>query len=226
MRMHHAGLVIAIAACGTNPAPGDGTPPPPSDNPIDVAIWPRLVASGLTDLPVASNAELCRRVSLDLTGVTPDANDIASICMDKTPEQMARGFLASPRFRDVERRFWIRRIGADPTEVMADHLKDADRIFEAAADGAIGYDDLVAQLLARPILTINRPVPAGNDPTPTVKKIFQLFLGRLPSQDELDDYANLLRPWLRRSEDRYDLGYGYYVDLAVLDPNACMDPVL
>ncbi len=199
---------------------------PPSKNPIDVAIWPRMIADGTTDLVPASTAELCRRVSLDLIGIVPTAQLEASLCTGKTPEQIVRAFLAHPRFVEVERRFWIRRIGADPTTVMADHLDDADRILDAAAAGELGYDDLAAALLAHPILTINRAVAAGNDVTTTVERIFDLFLGRLPSPAEVADYANLLRPWRRTGEGRYDAGYAYYPLMAQLVPWACKDPVL
>src|SRR5438270_171870 len=157
-------VTAALAACGNDSvstAPPQ-VPPPPSDNPIDVAIWPRLVAAGTTTLTPASPQELCRRMALDLIGVAPSTDEIAANCTGKTPEQMARAFLASPRFRDIERRFWIRRIGADPTTLMADHLADADRLFYALADGTLGYDDFAAQLLAHPIMTIDRPVAAGN----------------------------------------------------------------
>jgi hypothetical protein len=221
-------LLLAIAACGSDSRPpvDDTTPRPPSDNPIDVAIWPRLVASGLTDLPHASTDELCRRIALDLTGIGPSADERAMICDGHDAEAIARAFMATPRFREIERRFWIRRLGADPTAMMADHIVDADRLFVAAADGTLAYDELVAKLLAHPIMTINRSVAAGDDVTPTIDRTFRTFLGRSPSTAEVAEYASLIRPWRRRHEDRYNLGYGYYVYLAALDPNACNDPVL
>ena len=114
-------------------------------------------------------------MALDLIGAAPTPDEIAANCTGKTPAQMARAFLASPRFRDVERRFWIRRIGTDPTTAMADHIVDADQLFFAIA-GGIAYDDFVARLLAHPIMTIDRPVAAKGDVTPTVIRIFQTVL--------------------------------------------------
>lgn len=226
-------LIAAIAVAGaaaacSDPPPGpiEPPPPPPSDNPIDVAIWPRLIADHLTELPPASTDELCRRVALDLVGVAPDADETTANCTGKTAEQIVRAYLADPRFVAIERRYWIRRIGADPTAMMADHIADADHVLDDAATGAIGYDDMVARLLARPIMTINRPIAAGNDVAPTVQIIFKLFLGRAASADEVADYANLLRPWTRRDEDRYDKGYSYYVSPAALIPDVCHDPVV
>ena len=226
--MRTAVVLFAVAACGWDKRPSEDETqtPPPSNNPIDVAIWPRMVASGLTELPKASTDELCHRMALDLIGVVPSADERATICDGKTAEQIARGFMALPRFRATERRFWIRRIGADPTALMADHIRDADRLYDSAADGVLGYDELVVRLLAHPVMTINRPVAAGSDVKPTIQHIFRTFLGRSASAAEVLDYANLLRPWQRRFEDRYDLGYGYYVHPAALDPRACRDPLL
>jgi hypothetical protein len=185
-----------------------------------------MVTAGTTNLVPASNQELCRRMALDLIGEAPSQDEIAANCTGKTPEQMARAFMASPRFGDVERRFWVQRIGSDPTTIMADNIADADRMYYALANGTLGYDDFVAQMLAHPVTTTARPVAAGDDVTNTVQRIFKTFLGRSPAVAEIADYANLLRPWLRRFEDRYNLGYGYYTYPAAIDPNACQDPVL
>lgn len=227
MGIRTALAVAVVSACSVSSDPVEPLPPPPpSDNPIDVAIWPRLVGAGFTDLTPAPTDELCRRIALDLTGVIPDAGEVATLCTGKSPEQIVRGFMALPRFRATERRFWIRRLGADPTAMMADHILDADRILDAAADGTIGYHDLVAQLVAHPIMTVHRSAAEGDDVTTTVLHVFETFLGRAPAATEAEDFANLLRPWRRRFEDRYDLGYSYYVRMAALDPGACRDPVL
>src|SRR5690242_14800165 len=81
MRNTFALLVVFAIGCNHsgakvagNPPPGTGgngsspdggaLPPPPSSNPIDVAIWPRALAAGITHYTPASTTELCRRVSL------------------------------------------------------------------------------------------------------------------------------------------------------------------
>ncbi|HVV84733.1 MAG TPA: DUF1549 domain-containing protein [Kofleriaceae bacterium] len=225
---------LAVAACddgGTSTVtPPPEPPPPPSQNVIDVAIWPRMIADGLTNLTPASPEELCRRMSLDLTGRTPTADEVAADCTGKSAADMARAFMATPRFRDVERRFWIRRVGADAYMVYGEHLVDADRLYDQLATGALGYDDFAAKLLAHPVMTINRPVAAGDDVTLTVTNIFKVFLGRAPVIAEISDYANLLRPWRRVAEMRMggtpDLGYTDTVWPAALDPMACQDQVL
>jgi hypothetical protein len=225
--------MAALVACDdptTAPPPPPEPPPPPSDNVIDKAIWPRMIEEGLTELRPASNEELCRRMSLDLLGRNPSADDIAAACAGKTAAEMARAFLAMPRFREIERRFWIQRVGADSYMVYGEHLVDADRLYDALATGALGYDDFAARLLAHPVMTINRPIPAGDDLTLTVTNVFKLFLGRAPVIAEIGDYSNLLRPWRRTGESREggtpDLGYTDTVWPASLDPRACQDQVL
>ena len=223
-------VMAALAACDdgtTSPPPPPEPPPPPSQNVIDVAIWPRMIAEGLTELVPAPTDELCRRMSLDLLGRTPTTDEIATACTGKTAEQMARAFLAMPRFRDMERRFWIQRVGADPYMVYGEHLVDADTLYDALGQGQLAYDDFAARLLAHPVMTINRPVAAGDDVTLTVTNIFRLFLGRAPVVAEIGDYGNLLRPWRRVAEMRMGpLGYGDTVWPAALDPMACQDQVL
>ncbi len=224
--VRHATVVAMIVAACAGEAPEYVAPGPPSDNPIDQAIWPRMVGEGRTKLVRASDVELCRRVALDLIGVAPTADQVSSLCAGRSPEEIVRGFLALPRFVEVERRFWIRRLRADPVAGYGEHIVDADRILDASASGAIGYDDLVARLLAHPIMTTNRSVAAGDDPTTTVEHIFETFLGRAPSPAEVGDYANLLRPWRRVFVPRGELGYAFYVRPSVLVTNACSDPVL
>lgn len=221
--------VAALAACDdpSPPRPPPTPPPdPPSHNVIDVAIWPRMISDGLTTLTPAPTEELCRRMSLDLLGVTPSAADVAAACTGKTPAEMARAFLAMPRAAAIERRYWIQRVGNQPDWLMADHLADADKLYDALGAGTLGYDDFAARLLAHPVMTVNRPLAAGDDVTLTVTNIFRLFLGRAPSVAELADYTNLLRPWRRVTERRDDLGYMAATWPAAIDPEACHDQVL
>ncbi len=223
-------LALSLLAACDEPAPPrpppEPPPPPPSSNVIDVAVWPRMIADGLTALTPASTDELCRRMGLDLLGVTPAPDDVAAACVGKTPAEMARAFMARPRFAATERRFWIRRMGNEPTWVMADHLADADRLYDALGRGELGYADFAARVLAHPVMTVNRPLAAGDDVTQTVTNIFRVFLGRSPSVAELADYTNLLRPWRRVTERRDSLGYMDATWPAVIDPEACRDQVL
>ncbi|MBI1321895.1 DUF1553 domain-containing protein [bacterium] len=76
-------------------------------NPIDAFVVARLKAEGLTPRPEATKAELIRRVSLDLTGLPPDAAEVRRFLSDDAPEAYERlvdRLLASPRYG--ERMAW------------------------------------------------------------------------------------------------------------------------
>lgn len=76
-------------------------------NPIDAFVLARLKAEGLTPRPEATKAELIRRVSLDLTGLPPDAAEVRRFLSDDAPdayEKLVERLLASPRYG--ERMAW------------------------------------------------------------------------------------------------------------------------
>jgi len=75
--------------------------------PWDAFILARLEHEGMAASPEASRATLLRRVSLDLTGLPPTANDLAVFLADQRPDAYERQvdrLLASPRFG--ERMAW------------------------------------------------------------------------------------------------------------------------
>jgi hypothetical protein len=228
-----AAALVAPACSGTvttSPAPSPGgdtgdPPAPPSDNVIDVAIWPRLVRDGHTELPRASEAELCRRMSLDLVGVIPTPEEVASRCAGKSPTEMAAAFLAAPEFVARETAVWIQRLGEDGALVWGGYLVAADALIAKLALGEVGYDEFVARIIAHPTIAIARnPVGFSNAPDTEARdevaiRVFRTFLGRAPHGDEALDYGRLFRPW-RKS------GYPFFHWHALLDPSRCVDPVL
>jgi hypothetical protein len=190
---------------------------------IDVAIWPRLVRDRTTQITRAPDAELCRRLSLDLIGTVPSPDELAG-CAGKTPEQMARAFMATPAFATREVRLWIQILGEDPVRMNGNLLLSGDRILGRLASGAIGYDDFVAQIVAHPVVTLNRRTDV--DAVADVSlNAFSTFLGRAPVGDEANDFANLFRVWRRLAagDPRGMIGYRPYI--AAFDPRVCKDPV-
>lgn len=199
----------------------------PGDHPIDLALWPRLVREGATDVSLAGEDELCRRFAVTLMGRVPTIEERAALCAGRDAEAIARAMMDRPAFVERERREWIRRVGASPSLVLSTHVVDADRIYDALARGEIGYDDFVARLVAHPVLAAQRPEMRDDldDPERSVATIFALFLGRLPDARERADFGALLRPFRRVVEPR--CADGYYTDreIAIVDPHACWDPV-
>jgi len=203
---------------------GAKAPPPPSDNVVDVAIWPRLLRDGLTGLVPADNAELCRRMSLDLVGVVPDRAERAARCVGKNAREMARAFMADERFVERQVRLWVQRLKENPSIVSAYHMKHADEILRAYARGAIGYDGLAAQLAGHPVTVLNRPnVP--DDTRDIARLVFPIFLGRTPSLFEAADFADLYRPWIRGAMGDLDGVVAYRPGTAAIDPRRCEDEV-
>jgi hypothetical protein len=197
-------------------------PPPPSDNPIDVAIWPRIVAERALPLAPASDEELCRRMSLDLRGVLPLPSEVDALCRGRTASEMARTFMDDERFVEREVLLFIRHVGAEPIEVWTENLLDGDRVYARVARGEIGYDDFAAELMAHPVMTINRPAADDDDPAATIEHAFRIFLGRRPHGAEASDFGNVLRVWHRGWESR---PFGNYKRPAYLDYRECTDAV-
>lgn len=90
---------------GTSPAAGRWI-----RNPIDAFIWQRLEREGLTPSPEASRETLLRRVSLDLTGLPPTAEEMALFLADRSPEAWEKAvdrLLASPRYGEKMALHWL-----------------------------------------------------------------------------------------------------------------------
>ncbi len=211
---------------GADETAGEDPPPPPSDNVIDVAIWPRIVAGGHTEIPSDPPEVLCRRMALDFTGRVPSAVDVAAHCEGNDAEAMARSFMSTPEFVARQRKLWIQHLAPIPEQVLADHVIELDAMIDALSTGAIGYDAFAIRVSAHPGFAINRTLA---DPEPyedTARALSQIFLGRAPHGAELDTLARLFRIWRRDWVPRYDAGYGYYVYVATIDPDVCGDPVL
>ncbi|MCA9028627.1 MAG: DUF1549 domain-containing protein, partial [Planctomycetaceae bacterium] len=95
------------------PKPG----PPPAvkksgfvENSIDRYVLARLELEGLSPSEVADRYRLCRRVSLDLTGMPPTIEEADAFVSDTAPdayEQLVDRLLASPRFGERWARVWL-----------------------------------------------------------------------------------------------------------------------
>jgi hypothetical protein len=211
---------------GVDTSAGEEPPPPPSDNVIDVAIWPRLIDGGHTEIPSDPPEVLCRRMALDFTGRVPTAADVAAHCDGKTPDAMARSFMDTPEFAAREKKLWIQHLGPVPEQALADHIIELDALIDELATGTLGYDTFAIKVSAHPGFTINRTLAEPEPYEDTARALSQVFLGRLPQGAELEALTRLAKIWRRDWVPRYDEGYGYYVRVATIDPDVCNDPVL
>ena len=78
--------------------------------PVDNFILARLAPEQLTPSPEADRRTLLRRVTLDLTGMIPSAEEVEAFVADKSPdayEKVVDRLLASPRFGEHRTRYWL-----------------------------------------------------------------------------------------------------------------------
>jgi hypothetical protein len=102
--MRFAAIALALIPIGSSATPA-------TDHPIDRHLEELWSRSGVTAAPPATDAEFLRRVSLDLTGRIPDADDARAFAADADAGKRARkieALLASPAFLD----FWAERLTA------------------------------------------------------------------------------------------------------------------
>ena len=79
-------------------------------NPLDRFILAKLEADGIAPSPAADRATLLRRVSLDLTGLPPTAEELSRFLNDPSPnayEKVVDRLLASPHYGERWGRRWL-----------------------------------------------------------------------------------------------------------------------
>ncbi|HEY2587873.1 MAG TPA: DUF1553 domain-containing protein [Tepidisphaeraceae bacterium] len=79
-------------------------------NPIDRFVLARLEAAGLQPAPEADRSSLIRRVTFDLTGLPPKADDVEAFVDDPSPdayEKVVDRLLASPQYGEHRARYWL-----------------------------------------------------------------------------------------------------------------------
>jgi hypothetical protein len=77
---------------------------------IDAFVRARLAKTGLKPAPEAERRALIRRVTLDLTGVLPTAEEVEAFVADQSPLAYAKvvdRLLASPRWGEHRTRYWL-----------------------------------------------------------------------------------------------------------------------
>jgi hypothetical protein len=80
---------------------------PAEGNPIDYFIGERLAKEGLHFSPEADRRTLVRRLTLDLTGLPPTAEDIAAFEKDGDYAKLVNRLLESPRYAEQQAMHWL-----------------------------------------------------------------------------------------------------------------------
>ncbi len=85
-------------------------PPPGASHPIDAFVRATLAARGLRPAPPADARTLIRRLHLNLTGLPPTPEEVATFAADTSPgayERLVDRLLASPRHGERWARHWL-----------------------------------------------------------------------------------------------------------------------
>jgi hypothetical protein len=127
-------------------------------NPIDAFLAAEREKHGLTPQPPADRATLLRRVTLDLTGLPPTPEQLASFFADPSPdayEKVVDRLLASPQYGERWGRHWMDiwrysdwwGLGAEVRNSRKHIWHWRDWIVESV-NADKGYDQMVREMLA------------------------------------------------------------------------------
>jgi hypothetical protein len=108
-------------------------------NPVDRFIVAALQEQGLAPAPEADRMTLIRRLSFDLRGLPPTAEEVERFVNDRSPtayEQLVEQFLASPRYGERMALYWLDLVRfADTNGIHSDnhreHAPFRDYVIEA-----------------------------------------------------------------------------------------------
>jgi hypothetical protein len=135
------------------------TPVPAPGHPIDAFVTATLKKKGLTPTAVADRATLIRRVTLDLTGLPPSAEEVQAFVADNDPQAYAKlvaRLLASPHFGERMALEWLDSARyADTNGFSIDGGRNMwlwrDWVIQSFNDN-LPYDQFVLQQLAGDLL--------------------------------------------------------------------------
>jgi hypothetical protein len=192
-------LAALLAACHVHPKPapgggdagntsgdaavldGGGDPCASGDCPnvVDAVVLGMLAQNGLSVVP-EDDGVLCRRMAIDLTGIVPTADELATQCAGHTPAEMATYFMNKPGgpnvptqmldsygktvandhpttpYAFVNRRAWADQFQYNTTSTNGNDTayyafgRDLDRLVNDTYLGKISYDTFAKRALGHP----------------------------------------------------------------------------
>lgn len=132
--------------------------------PIDAFVLAKLEEIGASPAPQADKRTLLRRVTFDLTGLPPTAEEIEAFLNDDSPESFSRvvdRLLASPRYGERWGRHWLDLVryatsnGADENHALPEAWRYRDWVVRMFNEN-LPFDQFIVQQLAGDLL----PTPA------------------------------------------------------------------
>ncbi|MFZ4593150.1 MAG: DUF1553 domain-containing protein [Verrucomicrobiaceae bacterium] len=158
---------------------------PPAKNFIDQHVFANLKQIGVPPSPICDDSSFLRRVSLDIGGRLPTAEETKAFLASKAPDkrdQVIEALLNSPDYADYFANKWTsllknkRDEAADITANFAFHAWMRDSLLANTK-----YDQIVRQILASTGTIVSNPPVAWykrvKEPTTQLEDVAQLFLG-------------------------------------------------
>lgn len=170
------------------------------ENPVDAGACRALWGIGLDTRPV-HRIEACRRLYTDLLGELPTRGELTRDCPGDSWDEVASAFIADPRFVLLGQRAWADTLLYNNEALSFERIYDADDLVGKLYEGRVAYDEFAAVISAHPVLT--RRYDTASD---RAEKLFQLFLGRPPYENERSDMARLYVLWTNGYFDHPGLG--------------------
>lgn len=181
--VRYQGRVAVFSASVPLGAPVDNLPPP--QNFIDEHVFANLKRIGVPPSPVCDDATFLRRVTLDVTGRLPTAEEATAFLASKDTDkrdQVIDALLRSPEYADYFASKWtalLKNRRDDTSDIVANFA------FHAwVRDGLLAnkpYDQFVRELLAATGTVMSNPPVAWykrvKEPKLQIEDVAQLFLG-------------------------------------------------
>ncbi len=139
--------------------------------PIDAFLLAALERRGLQPAPAADRRTLLRRVTFDLTGLPPTAQEVDAFLADRSPrawEKVVDRLLASPHYGERWARHWLDlvRFGETSGHEFDSEKPDAWRYRDYAIrafNQDLPYDRFIEEHLAGDLLDERRRSPGGGE---------------------------------------------------------------
>jgi hypothetical protein len=225
-------VMLALASACSDPAGSSGNAdiggpqgqvePDPCDttdcsNVIDRVVI-RMLAHSHIPLVLEDDEVLCRRLAIDLIGMTPTREEIDAQCLGRSARDMADYFMSKPSgpqvpddsapYVYVNRRAWAEtlkyEVAGGFNKTFYWYLVDIDKHVRALYEGGIRYDVFAQRILGHPAFARRFGIfdDTNHDLVQIASQAFRVFLGREALPSEAQDFGNLWRAW--RTYKMYD----------------------
>jgi|GEM_PF-2017207 len=190
------------------------------DNAVDEALCPYVQAEGIEPEP-ADQVEVCRRLYIDLLGISPTSVDYEVDCKNRTVEEMVDDFMARPEYVVMSQRMWADVFHMNSELTYYPYIADLDAMV-GQVYAVNPADQITLDTFA--VNAVTHPAFLGRwDGLDLVGFNFLSHFNRDASGAERLDIFPLFRMWEERTFTDPVQGETHRV---VLNTNACVNSAL